>query len=116
MARSFDIEFDWDEPDGARADLDAMSQEQRAEAIEQLEQLRDQDIIRFEPLAWNRGPLGAWILVSLRDWRYICQWSAGMPNLWRLGLGRGMLTVARVVHKDYAQTVLAEAEGRINGD
>ncbi len=116
MARSFDIDFEWDEPDGAKADLDAMSDEQRAETIGLLERLRDQDIIGFERLPWKRGPLGAWILVSLRDWRYICQWSAGIPKLWRLDLGRGMLTVARVVHKDYAQAVLAEAKSRVDDE
>jgi len=102
MPRSFDVSIESD-AQGADADLAAMNDEQRTEAIGRLERLRDRDIFGFEPLGWKRGPHGAWVLVSLGDWRYVCQWEEGMPNLWRLHIGRGELVVVRILHKDYVK-------------
>jgi hypothetical protein len=109
MGRSYDVDLDVDE-DGAEDDLLGLNDEQRTEVLRLLERLRDEDIFDFEDLPWPRGPLGSWVLVVCGEWRYICQWDKGIPNLWRLGVGRGKLTVSRLTHKDYTQQVLDEAK------
>lgn len=108
MARSFDVELTTCgiSQTCAQSDLRALNTDQRKKAYKPLKQLSDDDLFLFKRLPWPRGPLGAWLLGSLGDWRYLCQWQEGIPALWSAGLGRGMLTVERIKHKDYGTTLL----------
>ena len=111
MARSFDVVLEVDKS-GSRADLDAMDHAQRVNVLKQLERLRDRDIFRFQELPGRRGPGGVPVLLALGDWRYVCEWDAGTPELWRFDTGRGKLTVRNILHKDLTQKLLDEVRRR----
>jgi hypothetical protein len=108
VARSFDVELTTCGIGAscAMTDLHALNHDLRIVAFTLLKRLSNDDLFKFERLPWPRGPKGAWVLGALDDWRYLCQWNQGVPSLWAQGLGRGVLTVERIKHKDYAAVLL----------
>jgi hypothetical protein len=49
------------------------------------------------------------VLVACGPWRYLAQWDAGMPNLWPVGLGHGLLTIVRIKRETYVNYLVSEA-------
>ena len=94
----------------AERDLIPLSREDRLEIVRVLETLSDDDLhSSCERLrGWDRGPNGAWIFLrpSQCRWAFLCQLDRNAPELWHMGLGRGMLQVDGVKSALYAEQLL----------
>jgi hypothetical protein len=107
MSRSFDVVPERD-PDGPRADLERMTHNQQVGVFAKLQALRNEDVFAMKKLAWPRGDHGAWVYLKLGEWFFLCQWDRGTPSLWREGIGRGRLTICRIVDGPGFDEILAE--------
>jgi hypothetical protein len=105
-ARSFDIELLEDfEP--LKEDLEALGPG-RDRWLRRLNGLGDEDMHDWVRVPVPRGLKGSWVLVRVGGRTAMSQFAKGMPRQWPRGLGRGCLTVVRVIESNAVDDVLRE--------
>jgi hypothetical protein len=108
--RGFEIDLVQYRPDGSLSELNRDLAKDRAAIVKGLDRLTNEFVHTARKLPWRGNAEGSWIVFPLGGNIALCQWQPGQPELWHLGVGRGMLKVVRILGPAELQRLLDSHE------